>query len=386
LSQPERGAAQAVLYMDFGKREPNVMIQSVMLVMLGFFLAGLIASLLAPTLYKRAARLTARRIEATMPITRTEIEADKDQLRASYAVKVRRLESALAKSKEKIASQLVEISRLHMAVSSIQDQAAEMERQLEERRNAATVFEQTIKKRFPELEMALSQAKSALDEQACEINDLRNRILRRDEAVETAERELTLARAELKQLRDVMERGGSEHSGRFARRASQWTLEEYRAEYDRLNVELSKLRQQLALIQDRDARETVKLKSELQQLAQQIMTAAASQADLARRAQAAPGGAGHMGGAYGSDRNSERQLAARRPGPSPQPQARPAQTWPRRGPAADPKPRRQEGPASAASVETPASPGEGAEEKPGDSGIRSLLDRLRDAPGPLAGA
>ena len=40
---------------------------------------------------------------------------------------------------------------------------------------------------------------------------------------------LLLVQAEVKQLREAMERSGSEYSGRFAKRASQWSLEEYRA-------------------------------------------------------------------------------------------------------------------------------------------------------------
>lgn len=413
------------------------MIQSVMLVMLGFFLAALLATLLAPSLYKRAARLTARRIEATMPITRTEIEADKDQIRASYAVKVRRLESALARSKEKSASQLVEISRLHMAVAAIQDQAAEMERQLEERRNAAIVFEQTIRKRFPELELALTEAKAAIEEQNYEISDLRSKVLRRDEAVDAAERNLLLGQAELKQIREAMERGAVEQTGRFAKRPSQWSIEEYRAEYDRLNVELSRLREQLALIQDREAHQTAKLKSELQQLAQQIMTAAASQAELTRRNQG-------DGGGHGSERNQDSRVIERRPAAAAAAPAQPrrAPTWPKQRPA-EPRPVAQgnaphraaafvevhaapqssvtaqspspaaprvvapapaqghgvghgigrdidHGAASAESTASPASAhaaadhGEG--EKTGDAGIRSLLDRLRDLPEPLAGA
>jgi hypothetical protein len=373
------------------------MIQSVMLVMLGFFLSGLIASLLAPSLYKRAARLAAKRIESTMPLTLSEIEADKDQIRAGYAVKVRRLESALGRSKDKNAGQRVEISRLHMAIAAIQDHAAGQERQLEERRNAATVFEQTIRKRFPELEAALSQAKTALEEQSLEINDLRNKLQRRNEALEASERSLQIAQAEVKQLRDAMERGGSEQSGRFAKRPSQWALEEYRAEYDRLNVELSKLREELALAQDRESQQTAVLKVELQQLAQQIMTTAAAQAELARWRPAAP-----AGGSRSTERAREARLAEQKPGAAPGQHRAP--TWPR---GYEARPKGQERPAELgpAMVETSTPPAEGARrpitpatppdkpesegadgEKPGEAGIRSLLDRLRDMPEPLAGA
>jgi chromosome segregation ATPase len=349
------------------------MIQSVMLVMLGFLTAGLLASLFAPALHRRAARLTTRRIESTMPLTLSEIEADKDQLRAGYAVKVRRLESALARSKDKSAGQLVEISRLHMAIAAIQDQSAEMERKLEERRNAAAVFEQTIRKRFPELEVALAQAKTALEEQAYEISDLRNKLRQREDAVSASEGALLLSRAEVKQLREAMERSGSEYSGRFAKRASQWSLEEYRAEYDRLNIELSKMREYLGVAEDRELNQTVALKSELQQLAQQIMT----MSEQARRAQG-----GGADGVHPTDRTTQRRQAERRAPPAAQQQHR-APVWPKHGAGSHgAKPVVSEPPAAKQQAVFEGEEGD----KSGEPGIRTLLDRLRDIPEPLTGS
>lgn len=348
------------------------MIQSIMLAALGFLLACLIASLLAPTLYKRAARLTARRIESTMPLTLAEIEADKDQIRADFAVRLRRLETALARSKDRNAGQLVEISRLHMAISTLQDQAGEHQRNLEERRNAAAVFEQTIRKRFPELVDALAEAKQAIDEQATEISDLRNRLRRRDESLSETERLLQMHQADVKQLRDVLERSGGEQSGRFARRPSQWSLEEYRAEYDRLNVELSRLREELALAQDRETHQSAVLKTELQQLAQQIMIS------------------GAVGG--GSEaRPAEKRVGGVSPGPRRREEAAPLRPA---DPAGERRPKETGLPAgNGGGKATPAAPAAAHEDsggedgdKPGEPGVRSLLDRLRDIPESLPGA
>ena len=51
---------------------------------LGFLLGCLLALMLAPPLWSRAVKLTTRRLEATMPMSLTDIQADKDQLRAEY--------------------------------------------------------------------------------------------------------------------------------------------------------------------------------------------------------------------------------------------------------------------------------------------------------------
>jgi len=253
------------------------MIEYALLIMLGFCASGLIALLLAPTLWRRAVRLTTKRLEATLPMTLSDIEADKDLLKASYAIKLRRLEAGLSKGQKKSASQLVEISKLQMKIGEFQDQIAELQMQLEERRNAANVFESTIRKRFPELENAVAAAKMALDERAFEINDLTNKMRRRDEALGLAQRAASLQQQEIRALRETLEKSGSDTTGRFKRRASQWTLDEYRSEYDRLNVELSKMREQLLLGHEREANQIAVLKTELQVLGEQIMSSVAAQ-------------------------------------------------------------------------------------------------------------
>jgi hypothetical protein len=252
------------------------MIEYALLVMLGFCVAGLLALLIAPTIWRRAVRLTTKRLDATLPLTLSDIEADKDLLRASYAVQIRRLEAGLNKARDKSASQLVEISKLQMVIGEFRDRAGELERQLEERSNAANVFERTIRKRFPELEAALNAAKAAIDGRFDEIADLHNNMRRKDEAVSMLQRSSGLQQAEIRTLRERLEGGGADKTGRFKKRPAQWTLEEFRAEYDRLNLELSKMREQLALAQEREAGQVAVLRTELQNLAEQIMSAAAS--------------------------------------------------------------------------------------------------------------
>ncbi|MFC6390067.1 hypothetical protein ACFQDP_12095 [Methylorubrum zatmanii] len=59
---------------------------------LGFLLASLCALTILPTVNARAARLARRRIEATLPVSITEVMAERDHLRAEFAVVQRRLE------------------------------------------------------------------------------------------------------------------------------------------------------------------------------------------------------------------------------------------------------------------------------------------------------
>lgn len=59
---------------------------------LGFLLASLCALIALPTVNARATRLARRRIEATLPVSAAEVAAERDHLRAEFAVAQRRLE------------------------------------------------------------------------------------------------------------------------------------------------------------------------------------------------------------------------------------------------------------------------------------------------------
>ena len=95
------------------------MVQSVLFFALGFLCAGLLALMVAPAVWRRAVALTRKRVEASIPLTQTEIQADKDRIRAEYAMANRRLEMNVKALREKAAEQLVEISRGHEALKGL---------------------------------------------------------------------------------------------------------------------------------------------------------------------------------------------------------------------------------------------------------------------------
>ncbi|MGH6811987.1 MAG: hypothetical protein ACREDM_06435 [Methylocella sp.] len=68
------------------------MIEQTMLFALGFLVAGLIALAVAPAFWRRAIRLSTRRLEMQLPLSPEEILASRDLLRAEFAVERRRLE------------------------------------------------------------------------------------------------------------------------------------------------------------------------------------------------------------------------------------------------------------------------------------------------------
>jgi hypothetical protein len=68
------------------------MIEPIMFFAIGFLVASLFGLVLIPLVHNRAVRLTLRRLEAATPLSMAEIQADKDQLRAEFALSTGRLE------------------------------------------------------------------------------------------------------------------------------------------------------------------------------------------------------------------------------------------------------------------------------------------------------
>ena len=63
-----------------------------MIFTLGFLLAGLLALTIAPAFWRRALRLSTRRLEMLLPLSSREIIAERDLLRAEFAVDRRKFE------------------------------------------------------------------------------------------------------------------------------------------------------------------------------------------------------------------------------------------------------------------------------------------------------
>src|SRR5215469_4368593 len=95
------------------------MVEQIMYVGIGFLIAGLLVIGVIPLVHARAVRLTMRRVEALTPLSMAEIQADKDQLRAEFAMSMRRLEMSVEQMKAKTTSQLAEIGKKSEAISRL---------------------------------------------------------------------------------------------------------------------------------------------------------------------------------------------------------------------------------------------------------------------------
>jgi hypothetical protein len=89
---------------------------------IGFLLGGLVGLIVVPLVHDRAVRLTIRRLEASVPQTMEEIAADKDLLRAEFAMSTRRFEMNIEKVKEKNASLLMQLGKRNEVINRLKIQ------------------------------------------------------------------------------------------------------------------------------------------------------------------------------------------------------------------------------------------------------------------------
>jgi alanyl-tRNA synthetase len=101
------------------------MIESIMYFGIGFLVATLLGLLFIPLVHNRAVRLTTKRLEASTPLSMVEIRADKDHLRAEFAMSTRRLEMTIEELKAKTSTQLAELGKKTDANNQLKKELAE---------------------------------------------------------------------------------------------------------------------------------------------------------------------------------------------------------------------------------------------------------------------
>jgi len=101
------------------------MIEPIMYFGIGFLVAALIGLVVVPLVHGRAVRLTMRRLEAAAPLSMAEIQADKDQLRAEFAMSTRRLEMSVDQLKTRSTSQLAELGKKGDAINRLKIELGE---------------------------------------------------------------------------------------------------------------------------------------------------------------------------------------------------------------------------------------------------------------------
>ena len=149
-----------------------ITIQSAMLVALGFLTAGFLVLLTIPFYRRRAERLAVDAVKATLPMSEAEMRADKDRLRAEYAIRIHQLESKVDEASHQSARQRIELNRRDGRINALESDLAGLRISLDEHENARRVLEQTITDRLPKVEQRLAEARNLLVDRDREIERL----------------------------------------------------------------------------------------------------------------------------------------------------------------------------------------------------------------------
>lgn len=101
------------------------MIEALMLGGIGLLAGCLFTLLLVPAVHARAVRLTRQAMVDSVPVAAIEIRAEKDQMRAQFAMALRQLEINIEELKTKSATQFAELGRKTAEVAHLR---AELEK------------------------------------------------------------------------------------------------------------------------------------------------------------------------------------------------------------------------------------------------------------------
>jgi len=237
------------------------MTESLMYLAIGFLAAVLIVgafSLLVviPLVHGRAVRLTTRRLEAAMPQSMVHIKADKDLLRAEFAMSTRRLEQKIENLETRNVSRLVELSKkgdaikhLGVELHALRDQSRAMKEELDVRATTAREAERLLSEKDSEL----AKLRSVLDERSTLVNshNVENKALTMQ--VHTLQGQLTQASEQAKaaeERRDTATRDSSYKESELAKLRSaldeRWAVAGLqKAEIAALTMQVQTLRGQL---------------------------------------------------------------------------------------------------------------------------------------------
>src|SRR6478736_3147952 len=180
------------------------MIEPIMYLAIGFLVSMLFGLMIVPLVHNRAVRLTTRRLEAATPLSMAEIQADKDQLRAEFAMSARRLEMSVDQLKNKTTSQLAELGKKTDAINRMKIELGEKNAtifSLEAREKAVKEQLRATEEEFAAKTELLRNAEQALTD--TQIEELKGR-------VGDAEKEFSTTQARLAQERTDSERATHE--------------------------------------------------------------------------------------------------------------------------------------------------------------------------------
>jgi chromosome segregation ATPase len=200
------------------------MVEPVMYVAIGFLVSMLFGLMIVPLVHSRAVRLTTKRLEAATPLSMAEIQADKDQLRAEFAMSARRLEMSVDQLKNKTSSQLAELGKKSDAINRLKIELGEKNAtifSLEAREKLLRDQQRATEEEFASKTQLLRTAEQALADKQAELGKLTGELSDHSVKAEGHQTELAGVRSQVDALQSRVNEAEKEFSDTQARLAEQ---------------------------------------------------------------------------------------------------------------------------------------------------------------------
>src|SRR5689334_21299506 len=189
------------------------MIEPIMYFGIGFLFAALIGLIVVPLVHGRAVRLTMRRLEAAAPLSMAEIQADKDQLRAEFAMSTRRLEMSVEQLKTKSTSQLAELGKKGDAINRLKVELGEKAAAifaLEARDKSLRDQLRATEEEFAVKTNAMHEAQRALSDKQSELTKLEGELDERSTLADSQKVEIVALKTQVEALKERLDGAGHE--------------------------------------------------------------------------------------------------------------------------------------------------------------------------------
>ena len=224
------------------------MIEPIMYLAIGFLVSMLFGLMIVPLVHNRAVRLTTKRLEAATPLSMAEIQADKDQLRAEFAMSARRLEMSVDQLKNKTTSQFAELGKKSDSINRMKIELGEKNAaifSLEAREKAIKDQLRATEEEFAVKSEALRLADQALTDKHSELAKLTTELSDRSMTADSRQVELVAVRTQIDALKGRVDDAERE----FA--TTQQRLEQQRGESSTATRDLGEARSRVENLSQR---------------------------------------------------------------------------------------------------------------------------------------
>lgn len=183
------------------------MVEYILLVSLGFLSAVLLVLLIAPSIWRRAVYLTEKRIRATVPLTLEEMRAEKDKLRAEFAMTARRYEMKIDELVNQSAERLSEIGAGEEEILELKTDGAQKAERISELESDLGTARAEFEEQSGEFDACITELRAAetqIEEKLMQIEHLERELTEASLSASNFQIDLAAAETDVERLREQL--------------------------------------------------------------------------------------------------------------------------------------------------------------------------------------